>query len=82
MAFKGLVEIADVLVAAGSDVDARSADGRTALSMAAAFNRTPMVKWLLQHGASRDVCDASGARPIDMARALGAIDAVAVLSKE
>ena len=56
-----------------------SADGRTALSMAAAFNRGPMVAWLLQHGASPDARDASGKRPIDVANAMGATEAVAVL---
>ncbi|MSO55538.1 MAG: hypothetical protein EXQ55_01230 [Acidobacteria bacterium] len=63
------------------DIITRSVDGRTALGMAAAFNRTPMVQWLLQHGASRDVGDASGMRPIDMAQSLGAIEAVAVLAE-
>ena len=58
VAFKGLLDIAALLVSAGAEVDAASADGRTPLSMAAAFNRGPMVAWLLQHGASRDARDA------------------------
>lgn len=45
------------------------------------FGQEKRRKWLLEQGASRDVRDESGARPIDMARAPGAIDAVAVLSE-
>jgi hypothetical protein len=39
-----------------------------------------MVAWLLQHGASPDARDASLQRPIDVANAMGATEAVAVLS--
>ena len=75
-----LLDIAELLVAAGADVDAASADGRTPLSMAAAFNR----------GADGRVAPCStvrrptpathpGLRPIDVANAMGATEAVAVL---
>jgi hypothetical protein len=80
VAFKGLIDIASLLVAAGARVDASSADGRTPLGMAAAFNRGSMAEWLLQHGASPDARDASGLRPIDVATAMGATEAIAVLS--
>ena len=43
VAFKGLVEIAELLVAA---VDAASPDGRTPLMMAAAFDCAETVAWL------------------------------------
>jgi ankyrin repeat protein len=49
--------------------------------MAAAFNRVEMVTWLLDHGASPDTPDSAGMRPLDVAKAMGAADAAAVLSK-
>jgi ankyrin repeat protein len=48
--------------------------------MAAAFNRVEMVRWLLEHSASVDARDAAGLRAIDVARAMGATDAAAILS--
>jgi hypothetical protein len=44
VAFKGLIDMAELLVAGGAIVDAPSADGRTPLMMAAAFNRVEMVR--------------------------------------
>jgi ankyrin repeat protein len=60
-------------------VEAASPDGRTPLGMAAASNRVQMIEWLLDRGASPESRDASGMRPLDIARAMGAADAVAVL---
>src|SRR5438270_14029316 len=71
-AFKGLIDVAALLVDAGAEIDARSADGRTPLMRAAAFNREKMVAWLLAHGASPDARDAAGLRAIDVATAMGA----------
>ena len=45
-----------------------------------AFNGTEMIKWPLAHGASIDARDCSDARAIDLAKAMGAADAVALLS--
>lgn len=50
--------------------------------MAAAFNRVEMTRWLLDHGASADTPDAGGRLPIDVARAMNALDVVALLEKE
>jgi ankyrin repeat protein len=79
VAFKGHVDVAEALVSGGANIDVVTADRRSD-TMAAAFNRTEMITWLLAHGASPDSRDASGARAIDVATALGAADAVALLS--
>ena len=55
--------------------------GRTPLMVAAAFNRTEMAACLLDRGASRAARDAAGLRAIDSARAMGAAEAMAVLSE-
>ena len=79
VAFKGLIDVAELLVAGEAIIDAPSADGRTPLMMAAAFNRVEMVAWLLAHGASPDARDAAGLRAVDIARAMAANDVVAIL---
>jgi len=80
VAFKSLIDIAEVLVAGGADVNhASTANGRTPLMMAAAFNRIEMVQWLIAHGAARDARDAAGLTALDAARAMGAPDAAMLL---
>jgi hypothetical protein len=39
-----------------------------------------MASWLLEQGACRDIRDAAGLRAVDVARAMGANDVVAILS--
>ncbi len=53
--------------------------GRTALTMAAMFNRIEMLDWLLDLGADPSLRDASGASAADAARVMGASDAAARL---
>ncbi|MGI4856868.1 MAG: ankyrin repeat domain-containing protein, partial [Janthinobacterium lividum] len=53
-------------------VDGASADGRTALMMAAMFNRTEIVDLLIAHGANPDATDANGVTALDAARRMGA----------
>ncbi len=53
-----------------------------AAQMAAAFNRAEMIEWLLDRGASADARDASGMSPLDIAKAMGALDAARVLSAD
>ncbi len=50
--------IAELLIKSGADVDARSEDGRTALSIAQANSNDAVVK-LLQGATHRDVVKAS-----------------------
>jgi ankyrin repeat protein len=80
VAIKGLIEIAEALTAAGATVDAPAFDGRTPLMMAAAVNRVTMVRWLLDRGASTEARDDAGLRAVDIARAMGAHEAVAALA--
>ena len=81
VAFKGLIDIAELLIGAGVAVDGTAADGRTPLMMASAFNRADMVAWLLAHGASPDARDAAGLRAVDVAEGLGALAAAEVLAQ-
>jgi hypothetical protein len=57
-----------------------SHDGRTPLMMAAGFNRSDMVRWLVAHGADADMRDAAGLRAVDAAAVLGANGTRAILS--
>ena len=74
-----MLAVAQCLVEGGATVDALAHDGRTPLGVAAAFNRVDMVRWLLSAGADAGRRDLSGARPVDMARALGATEAAGLL---
>jgi uncharacterized protein len=59
-AFKGNVAIVRLLLEYGADVNGRGHDGKTALMMAAMFNRTEIVDLLLAHGADINARDANG----------------------
>ncbi|WP_228527143.1 ankyrin repeat domain-containing protein [Noviherbaspirillum soli] len=48
--------------------------GRTALMVAAMFNRCDVVDLLLRHGAPADARDAGGLTALDVARIMGARD--------
>jgi ankyrin repeat protein len=49
--------------------------GQTALHLAADLGRTPVVKYLLEHGARADLRDDAGKTPLDLAQAKGDADA-------
>ncbi|MNE55534.1 Ankyrin repeats (3 copies) [compost metagenome] len=68
-----------LLVEQGADLEGTSADGRTALMMAAMFNRTPMVEYLLSKGADPKRQDAKGITALGAAQAMGAQDTAALL---
>ena len=59
-AAKNNFELALKLIAGGANIDARNADGRTALFDAIESGRSPMVAFLLYWNASIDVADNSG----------------------
>jgi len=58
---------AEVLLAAGADVNARDARGRTALHAAAAQGYTDVAKFLVEHGADLKAADNDGVLPVDAA---------------
>jgi ankyrin repeat protein len=58
------VAVASALVDGGASLDARDAEGRTALHHAASDGRGEVVGWLLDAGASADVVDNDGATPL------------------
>lgn len=68
-----------LLVEQGASVEAATADGRTALMMAAMFNRTAIVDYLLAQGADPKRADAKGMTALGAAQAMGAQDAVTQL---
>lgn len=71
VAFKGNDAIAERLLKAGCDVNARNKAGQTALMMAALFGRTQQVEWLLAAGADADVTDTEGRTARSVAQAQG-----------
>ena len=60
-------EAARFLLDRGADINAETADGRTALHMAAQRGDIPMMTLLLSHGAKIDQRDAKGWTPLDRA---------------
>ena len=71
VAFKGYDEIAEMLIAAGANVDARNAAGQTALMMAALFGRAAIFEMLIAAGADPDAVDAAGNDARSVAAAQG-----------
>jgi len=71
VAFKGEDVIAERLLKAGCDVNARNNAGQTALMMAALFNRTRQIELLLGAGADALIEDASGRTASSVAQAQG-----------
>jgi len=65
----------------GTDVESPCADGKTALMMAAMFNHTAIVEWLVGQGADPHATDAGGTTPLAAARMMGASEAVALLQR-
>jgi len=78
-AFKGNLPMVRLLVEKGAQVDGASADGRTALMMAAMFNRTAIMDYLLAQGADPARRDAQGTDALGAARAMGAQESIAQL---
>jgi ankyrin repeat protein len=62
------LNIAEILLAAGADVDAGNATGKTPLMAAAENGGFSSVEWLLDHGARPDVKDGEGKTAADWAR--------------
>lgn len=63
----------------GDDLDARDSNGMTPLMLAASRNKAAVCSLLLASGANPSLTDRSGKRALDIARAAGAMEAIAVL---
>jgi ankyrin repeat protein len=77
----GYPEIADILHSAGSDVNASSPGGMTALHGAVIFHQQAMVKWLLEHGAEPGAQDGNGKTALDLAEEQGDVGIAALLQE-
>ena len=69
------------LLAKGADVNARSAEGKTALLLAAEKGRDETVRTLLESGAEVDAADAAGQTALERAAREGHRDVVADLRR-
>ncbi|MNJ56363.1 Ankyrin repeat protein [compost metagenome] len=69
----------ELLLAGGADVEGASPDGKTALMIAAMFNRVDIARCLIDHGADPHARDANGATPLAAAALMGAEDTQALL---
>ena len=76
---EGRVEMLKVLVDAKADVNLRSADGSTALTVAANNTQWAAVNFLLDHGADVNTQDAKGTSALIAATAAGDVHEVATL---
>ena len=70
-----------LLLERGADVDGSGHDGKTALMVAAMFNRAEIVDLLLAHGADAEARDASGLTARDAAQVMNAPDTVEQLAR-
>ncbi len=69
------------LLALPVDIEARDAQGRTALFLAAQQGRTDMVQLLLAHGADANAADAAGLTPLGAALAGGYAEVASALRR-
>jgi len=77
--FKGVVELAEVLINEGADVNLTNAMGASALIFAAMFNRKDMVELLLENQADKTIRDAKGITALGHAEMKKALEIVTLL---
>jgi truncated hemoglobin YjbI len=65
---RGHVFLAEILLAAGADIEARDSEGETPLRRAVNCGQEPMVRFLLSRGANPVSRDKRGRTPIDVVR--------------
>ncbi|MBR1221637.1 ankyrin repeat domain-containing protein [Bradyrhizobium sp. U87765 SZCCT0131] len=71
VAFKGYEAIARRLIAAGTNVNARTGTGQTALMMAISYGQNGIAELLLAAGADAGIKDSTGNTALSVARARG-----------
>ena len=79
-AFKGYGDVIAAMLDGGAAVDGCGPDGRTALMMAAMFDRTALLDLLLARGADPAARDAAGLTAAELAKRMGAAEAEAKLA--
>lgn len=77
-AISGNLELVQMLVARGADIDA-GAEKQTALHGAAGFGHVEIVRYLLAQGADFNVVDHDGRTPLDVAEQTGHEQVVALI---
>ena len=80
-AFKGYGSVIETMLDHGAETDGSGPDGKTALMMAAMFNRTDIVDLLLARGGDPEARDAAGLTARDLAEKMGAADTAARLAQ-
>ena len=71
----------ELLLTHGADANGCPQGGKPPLMYAAMFNRTDMLERLLRAGADPQATDDEGKTALDLARAMGAQDAIALLEQ-
>lgn len=75
----GNLRIAEMLVTAGAQINAKSPTGRTALHVAVTAGHLDLIQFLIEKGAEVNIRDVEGASPLDDAVWRGHLDATAIL---
>jgi ankyrin repeat protein len=76
---RGNLHIAEMLFAAGAQIDTKPATGRTALHFAVIGDHLDVIRFLIEKGAEVNVRDVEGTSPLDDAVWRGYLDATAIL---
>jgi RNA polymerase primary sigma factor len=75
----GVESAVQIHINRGDDLDARDGNGQTPLMISAARNKAAICKLLLTAGADANLLDLSGRSALGIARAVGAIEAAAII---
>lgn len=76
---RSFIDMADILLGAGADINSISSDSGAALHVAAAADNTVMIRYLLQKGADVNVKDRKGNTPLLVALSSGRFESANLL---
>jgi ankyrin repeat protein len=79
VAFKGYLNIAELLIEHRANLDLQHGNGGTALMFAAMFGRNETLKLLLDNGANRHITDVRGQTALAIAAQQGNQEGAAML---